>query len=202
MKRSMLTAASFIFAALFAVSAFAQAPATPVGKIGLVNTAVFADEKAGITRVRTALTSLDTEFKPATDELRTMGTRLTALGTEINNLQKTAGAGGAVPVNTSALEAKIDEYKKLETAGKRKEEDLKAAYERRYQVVVGPITNEILRAMNEFAKQKGYAMILDGAKLMDSGLLMGYDEKYDVTKEFVTFYNARPATTASAAAPK
>lgn len=198
----MLTAASFIFAALFAVSAFAQAPATPVGKIGLVNTAVFADEKAGITRVRTALTSLDTEFKPATDELRTMGTRLTALGTEINNLQKTAGAGGAVPVNTSALEAKIDEYKKLETAGKRKEEDLKAAYERRYQVVVGPITNEILRAMNEFAKQKGYAMILDGAKLMDSGLLMGYDEKYDVTKEFVTFYNARPATTASAAAPK
>ncbi len=30
---------------------------------------------------------------------------------------------------------------------------------------------------------------------------MGFDEKYDITKEFITFYNTRPAATASTAKP-
>ena len=31
---------------------------------------------------------------------------------------------------------------------------------------------------------------------------MGFDDKYDVTKDFITFYNTRPATTATTAVPK
>jgi hypothetical protein len=31
---------------------------------------------------------------------------------------------------------------------------------------------------------------------------MAFDEKYNVTTEFIQFYNARPAGTATAAAPK
>lgn len=203
MKRFTFIAAGFLFAAAFASTAFGQVPAAPVGKIGLVNTGVFGDAKAGITKVRTALTSLDTEFKPASDEIRTLYTRYNTLRTEVENSQKAAAAAaGTVPVNTAGLDVKFDELKKLETSIKRKEEDAKANYERRYQIVVGPLMNEILRAMNDFAKQKGYAVILDGAKLMEAGLLMGYDDRYDVTKDFVTFYNTRPAGTATAAAPK
>lgn len=201
MRRFTTIAASFIFAAFFAMSAYAQAPATP-GRIGLVNTYAFGDDKAGIVKFRTAMTSLETEFKPVNDELKTLGTRYSTLGTEIQNLQKTAAAGNsAVPVNTSSLQTKIDEFQNLELSIKRKQEDAKARYEKRYQAIVGPIYGDIVKAMNDFAKQKGYAIILDGAKLEESGLLMGFDEKYDVTKEFVTFYNARPAGTATTAKP-
>jgi len=203
MRRFTTIAAGFIFAALFAVTASAQAPAAPLGKIGLVNTYAFGDAKAGIGKFKTAMGSLETQFKPVNDELKTLGARYTSLGTEIQTAQRAAAAGNsAVPVNTSGLQAKVDEFQKLELTIKRKQEDAKAQYEKSYQTVVGPIYGDIVKAMNDFAKQKGYAIILDGAKLEESGLLMGFDEKYDVTKEFVAFYNTRPAGTATTATPK
>jgi hypothetical protein len=40
-------------------------------------------------------------------------------------------------------------------------------------------------------------------KLEQAGLLLGIgDDKIDVTKDFIAFYNARPAGTAAAATPK
>jgi Skp family chaperone for outer membrane proteins len=90
----------------------------------------------------------------------------------------------------------------LETTIKRKQEDAKARYEKRYQEVVGPVFNDIVKALNDFAKQKGYAVILDGAKLEEAQILLGFDDKYDVTKDFVTFYNTRPAGTAATTTPK
>ncbi|MEJ7848296.1 MAG: OmpH family outer membrane protein [Pyrinomonadaceae bacterium] len=200
MKRFSFIAASFIFVAVFAVSAFGQA-AVPTGKIGLVNVNAFADPKGGITKFRNALSSLDPEFKPAYDELRTLGTRYQTLGTEIQNAQKPAAPG--VPAKAPAnLQAKADEFQTLELTIKRKQEDLKVKSERRYQEVVGPVYSDILKAMNDYAKAKGYALILDGAKLEENGMLIGFDDKYDVTKDFIVFFNARPAGTATAAAPK
>jgi len=69
--------------------------------------------------------------------------------------------------------------------------------------VMGPILQDIGRAMDDFAKQKGFALILDAAKLEGAGLILAVDlAKVDVTKEFITFFNARPATTATTAAPR
>jgi Skp family chaperone for outer membrane proteins len=204
MRRFSLVAVSFIFTAIFAASAFAQAaPATGTGKIGLVNTYAFGDDKAGITKFKNAMKSLDTEFTPVNNELKTMGTRYQSLQTEIQTMQKNA-QNPAVPVktDTSALQAKIDEYQALETNIKRKQEDAKAKYERRYQEIVGPVFGDILKALNEFAKAKGYAVILDGAKLEEAQILLGFDDKYDITNDFVTYYNSRPAGTASTATPK
>lgn len=198
MKRVSLVGVALIFAAMFSVSAMAQA--TPAGKIGLVNVNVFADDKEGITRFRNALNSLDPEFKPLNDELKTMQTRYQTLVNEISAAQKPAPSG--VPAKADAVEAKVEEARSLEINIKRKQEDGKRKYETRYGQVVGPIFADIVKGMNEFAKAKGYAVILDGAKLEEAGLLMGFDEKYDVTKEFITFYNARPAGAASSAAPK
>ena len=200
MKRFSLIAVSFIFTAVFAVSAFAQTPA-PAGKIGLVNINAFADDKAGITKFKNALGALEAEFKPSNDKLRTSITRYQTLGNEIENLRKTV-ASSAVPINTQSLQAKAEELQSLELQIKREQEDLKVKSERRYQIVVGPVFNDILKAMNEYAKQKGYAMILDGAKLEEAQILLGFDDKFDVTKDFITFYNARPAGTATTATPK
>ncbi len=46
-------------------------------------------------------------------------------------------------------------------------------------------------------------LILDAAKLEGAGLILAVDlPKVDVTKDFITFYNARPATTATTATPR
>lgn len=195
MKTFRLIAGSFIFAALFAVSAFAQAQTAP--KIGIINTLAFDDDKAGITKYVKAMNSLETEFKPVGDELNTMGTKIQALQTEIQKLQNTTQSSPNVPINTQTVNAKLEEYDKLGREFKFKQEDAKARFDRRRQVVLGPILQDIGNAMQEFAKQKGYAVIMDAAKMEEAGILLAFTDNIDVTKEFVAFYNARPAGTAT-----
>lgn len=196
-----------MFAAIFAVSAFAQGGTVPAatgvdGKIGLINLSDFADEKGGIGRFKTALTAFNKEFEPLITELTTLDTRRTTLAKEINTLQQQASAPSAVPVKPETLNAKVEEYQTLELTMKRKQEDLKQRQEKRYPVVVGPVFSDILKALNEYAKAKGYAVILDGAKLEQAEILLGFNDKFNVTKDFIAFYNARPAGTATTATPQ
>ena len=139
-----MLAASFVFAAIFAISAFAQAPAQAAGngKIGLINTYAFGDDKAGITKYKNALNTLETEFKPVNDELKTMGTRYQSLAAEIQKMQS---SNPAVPVDQKTVQSKVDEYQTLETNIKRKQEDAKARYERRQTEVIGPIYADIVK---------------------------------------------------------
>lgn len=199
MKRISLFIASLVFAVAFAGSAFAQTPA-PV-KIGLINTFDFGDEKAGITKYVNALKSLEAEFAPAQLELDTLSKKLSALGKEIQLLREQA-AGGKVPIDEKTAQAKVEEAERTQRDIKFKQEDAKARYERRQQAVIGPVMQDIGKAVNDFAKQKGYTLILDIAKDQAGFLLAVGDEKIDITKDFITFYNARPAATATTAAPK
>ncbi len=198
MRTLRLTVVSLFLAAIFAVSAFAQAATT--GKVGLVNTLAF-DDKDGITKYISVLNSLETKFKPKNDELNSSITKYQALQKELQNYQEMANSGKKIPIADADVQKKADDLEKLGRDIKFKQEDAKAQYQRRYQIVVGPIYADIMKAMQEFTKQKGYAVILDGAKLEEAGILIGFDDKFDVTKEFITFYNARPATTASTVKP-
>lgn len=199
MKTFRLIAASFIFAAAFAVSAFAQA--TDTGKIGLVNAFAFEDPKTGITKLVTASTALETEFKAPAAELETMYNRIQALQKEITDIQNQIN-DPKFPGDKTKLQAtgqaKADEYEKMGRNFKVKQEDLKASIDRRRQIVVGPIYNDVMKALQEFAVKNGYSVILDGAKLEEAQILMAFNNKYDVTKDFITYYNARPAGTAAA----
>jgi Skp family chaperone for outer membrane proteins len=202
MKRVSFIAVSFVFAAISAVSAFGQATvpaATTPAKIVVINTAAF-DSKEGITKYANAMTALETEFKPAQTEIQTMVTRYQTLATEIENARK---ANPVVPINQQSLQTKVDEAQNLEINIKRKQEDGKVKFEKRQAQVLGPILQDIGKAMDDFAKAKGYALILDAAKLEGAGLILAVDlPKVDVTRDFITFYNARPATTATTAAPR
>jgi len=198
MRKSIFAAVAFVITAMFAVSAYAQGGATQTttgGKVGLVDTGAFFEDKAGagIPKLKTAVQSVNTEFKPVNDELQTLGTQYQTKVDEFNKLKNSN-----VPVND--LDARAAAITDLETTIKRKQEDAKAKYDRRTQQVVDPIYADVIKAMSEFAKQKGFAMILDGAKLEQAGVLLGFDEKYDVTKEFITYYNSRPAGAATTAA--
>ncbi|HEX8370354.1 MAG TPA: OmpH family outer membrane protein [Pyrinomonadaceae bacterium] len=199
MKTFRSIAVSLFFAALFTVSAFAQTtPTQPAaaGRIVTINTAMFEDTKAGITRYVNAMTALDNEFKPSYTELQTMNTRLQTLQKQYNDLYTQAQTPNS-PIKQESLQAKLDEIQGLQVEFKRKQEDAKIKFERRQAIVMGPVMQDIMKAISEFTKQKGYGLVLDAAKLDNAGIILGWDEsKVDVTKEFVIFYNARPATTA------
>jgi len=199
MRKFNIAALGLLFAAFFAVSAFAQAPA--VGKIGLVDTGAFFDDKpgAGIPKLKNAVSSVNAEFKTVNDELTTLTGQYQQKVDEYNKLK-----GSSVPTKPEDLQSKATAIQDLETTIKRKQEDAKAKYDRRMGQVVDPINADIVKALNDYARSKGYAIILDGAKLEQSGVLLGFDDKYDITKDFITFYNTRPATagtTAAATAP-
>ncbi len=202
MRRFSLIAVSFIFAAVMAVSAFGQVPAQPAPfRMAVIDSEAFAAQTGGITRYAAALKALETEFAPLETEIKGMVTKYQALGAEIKKLQDQAAAG-TVPIDQKAAQAKVEEYQNLEVAIKRKQEDGKNRAARREPQVMGPIRQEIGRALQEYAKSKGYALILDAAKLDGAGLILAFDEtKIDATKDFITYFNARPATTASTAAP-
>jgi Skp family chaperone for outer membrane proteins len=194
MKKFNLAALGLLFAAVFAVSAFAQAPAT-AGKVGLVDTGAFFDDKpgAGIPKLKNAVNSVNAEFKKVNDDLTALGNTYQQKVDEYNKLKS-----AAVPTNPADLDAKAIAIQDMETKIKRDQEDAKRRYDIRMGQVVDPINADIVKAMTDYAKSKGYAIILDGAKLEQAGVLLGFDDKYDVTKDFITFYNARtPGTTAS-----
>lgn len=208
MKTFRLAAAGIIFAAIFAVSAFAQTAGTTAQqgqvKIVVIDTGAFlgdAKGAGGITKYINAANTLEAEFKPLTTELEGIQKRLETLGAEIERLR--SNQNPQVPIKPETVQAKIDEYQTLERDFKRKQEDAKARLEKRQGQLMGPVMQDIYKAMQDFAVQKGYAMILDAAQLDSQRLVLAFDPaKADVTKDFIAFYNARPATAATAAAPK
>ncbi len=197
MKRLSFFAFSLVCVAFLAAGAFAQVPAA--NKIGWIDTGAFGDEKEGVTKYVAALKALDAEMKPRVTELTGIQTRLQTLSADI---AKATGANPAVPVDQKALQAKQEEGEKLQREFEFKKKDYDAVVEKRSGEVLGPVSADISKAITEYAKAKGYAVILDINALAQASAILALDGTANITKDFVTYYNARPAGTASTAAPK
>ena len=205
MKKISLIATSLLFAAVFAVSAFGQAPAagtTAVAatKIGWIDTSAFGDDKAGVNKYNNALKALEAEMKPRVTELQGLQARLQTISNDLKNMQ----ANTTVPLDPKAAAAKQEEGQKLQREFEFKKKEYDAAMAKRGQEVLAPIQNDLLKAIGDFAKQKGYVAVLDIAALANDNMnaILALDPTANVTKEFITFYNARPGTTATTATPR
>jgi outer membrane protein len=177
-----------------ASSAPAQATGpVPATKIAFVNTQAFGDEKAGINKYIAAVKSLQREFDPRQKELQTLATRIKAIA---DDLSKT----GAVQ-DPKVTQAKQEEGEKLQRELEYKKKDAEAAFQKRYEEVVGPISNDIGKSLDGFAKQRGITMILDLSKQAILESVLTLDPSMDVTAAFITEYNSKNPATASTAAP-
>jgi len=206
MKRVSFIATTFLFVLIFALPLFAQTGAQPTNKIGIINTEAFYAEKIGISRLLAAYVSLDKEFEPRQQEIITINTRIETLAKDIQNLQaQLNNAKPQAPIDTNAIRnsiiSKNEEGERLQIELKRKQEDGKAAYERREAIVVGPIKKEIANSIDDFAKLKGFTMVFDGAKMADAGILIAMDRTMDATEDFIKYFNAKPAATATTTSP-
>ena len=202
-------------AAIAAIPAFAQqrgaapaqqpaaAPAqsggpVPASKIAFVNTQAFGDEKVGIGRYVAAMKNLEREFQPRVAELQALQNKIKGIVEEINKLN--AGSSANV-VPQKAIDDKRDEGERLQRELEYKKKEYDAALAKRYEDVVGPISNDIGSALTNFAKARGITLVLDLSKpAMLETILFG-DPALDITTAFITYYNSKNKTTASTAAP-
>jgi outer membrane protein len=200
MKIFRAMAAIAFFAAISASSVFAQgakpaapgptAPAQtanlPETKIALVDTDEFLNEKTGITRLVTAAKKVESEFAIRKQELQTLQQQIQKA---TDDLAKVANVQS--PTVSQQQQEKIDQLKK---DYQRKGEDAQTAYQKRLQEMLGPVYDEIGKALDAFAKSKGITLILDVTKIQG---IVSASESLDITKPFINEFNSKNPATAS-----
>jgi Skp family chaperone for outer membrane proteins len=204
MKIFRAIAAVAFFAVITVISAHAQprsttpaptpAPATgnmPDAKIALVNTEEFAVEKTGIVRLVAAMKRVDAEFQPRRTELQTLQAQIE---------KGTADLSKAAPVQDPKVTAQQNEkIEQMKKDYQRKGEDAQAAYQKRLQDVLGPVYDDIGKALDVYAKAHGITLILDITKIQG---IVAASESLDITRAFITEFNAKNPATASLTPPQ
>ena len=171
--------------------ATAQTGAIPETKIALVNTDEFADEKTGITRLVAAMKKVDLEFQPRRTELQPLQQQIE---------KSTADLNKAAPVQDPKVTAQQTE--KIEASKKeftRKGEDAQTAYQKRLQEVLGPVYEDIGKALDAYAKAHGITLVLDVTKIQG---IVSASESLDITRPFITEFNSKNPATASLTPPE
>lgn len=169
-----------------APTAPAQTGNLPDAKIALVDTDEFLNEKSGIVRLVAAAKKVEAEFQPRRTELQTLQQTIDRLTTD---LQK------AAPVQDPKVSAQqqdaIDQKKK---ELQRKGEDAQRDYQQRLQAMLGPVYDEIGKALDVYAKAHGITLILDVTKIQG---IVSASEQLDITKPFISEFNSKNPATAS-----
>jgi len=204
MKIFRAIAAVAFLAAISAGSVLAQprtttpgsAPSTqtatpPETKIALVNTDEFTDEKTGITRLVNAMKRVDGEFQPRRTELQTLQQQID---------KATADLTKAQPLQDARVsQQQADKIEAMKTEFKRKGEDAQAAYQKKLQEVLGPVYDDIGKALDAYAKAHGITLILDVTKIQG---IVSASESLDITKPFIIEFNSKNPATASLTSPE
>lgn len=194
----MKTTIKFLFSLLIvAVCAGFVSAQTPTVKIAVIDSGLFTDEKVGIVKYVNALKVINGETQPKTTELQNMLNRAQTLQRETEQMREAYQKNPNGPIGPAQIQPKIDELEKIKREGTYKQEDLNRYVQSRRQQLLGPIIQDIAKALQEYAKQKAYTVIFDLAKDNTGFLVALGDDKIDVTKDFIAFYNARPTTPAS-----
>ena len=172
----------------------ATAPATvsvPDSKVALIDSSAFADEKQGIAKFVSALKRVNAEFQPRQTELQNLQQQIDKAKSD---LQK------AAPVQDAKVtQQQQDKIAQMETDFKRKTEDAQAAFNKRLEEVLGPIYEDIGKALDGFAKARGITLILDVTKVQ--GIVSAADAM-DITRAFIAEFNSKNPATASLTPPK
>jgi outer membrane protein len=206
MRLIRFTAVAFVLAGLFTINANAQQPAggarpaptarpaVPVNlgdaKIAVIQTEFFSDEQGGIAKFVAAMKKVDREFQPRRTTIQQKQTRYNALVKEINDTKAVA--------DQATLSRKADEAESLKKQIERDQEDGQRDLEKRMREELSPLQEEVFKALDAYAKERGITMIIDVSQVP----VLYAVESVNITRDFIQIYNQRnPATTASTATP-
>jgi Skp family chaperone for outer membrane proteins len=158
----------------------------PEAKVALLDTDFFLDEKGGIQRLVVAVKKLQAEFQPRRTDIENMKAQVDKMTAD---LQKVAGIQNQT---VTQQQQEAIEQKKREIT--RKAEDLETESQKRMQVLLGPVYDEIGKALDAFAKAHGITLILDVTKIQG---IVSADNSLDITKAFIAEFNSKNPATAS-----
>lgn len=170
-----------------------QAPAVPPtsanvpdSKIALIDSALFSDEKQGIVRLVNAIKRVETEFQPLQTELTTLKTQLD---------KATADYSKVAPMQDPKLnQQQAEKIEQMDKDLKRKAEDAQSKYQKRMGEILGPISDEIGKGLDAYAKARGISLVLDVSKVQG---IVSASDSLDITKAFIIEFNSKnPATAA------
>jgi Skp family chaperone for outer membrane proteins len=201
MKLFRLIAAACLVAASLVISAGAQTAARPqpsapaqggtaapasTGRIAIIDTSAFSDEKAGIARVVNAMKTVEAQFQPVRTEMQGMQTRYQALVDDINKTSAVA--------DPKTIQAKTDQADTLKRDMERKAQDAQIAFKKRMDDVLGPLQDDVGNSLQAFAQQRGISILIDASRVP----LIYAADSVDITKDFIAEYNRTKPATASA----
>jgi Skp family chaperone for outer membrane proteins len=156
------------------------------GKLAVIDSSAFADEKAGIARVINAMKGINAQFQPLNTELQGMQTRYNSL---VDEIQKT----GTV-ADPKTIAAKQDQAEQLKRDMERKAQDAQVALEKRRGEVLGPLQEDVYNALQTYAQQRGIAIVIDANRVP----VLYAADSVDITRDFIAEYNrTHPATAAA-----
>lgn len=189
---------------LLAVSALAQQPGAaaaqkppapallPKGKVAVVNTAVFQEQ---VGEFKQKIESLNRQFEPRVKEVQGLADKINALETTLKSQ-----TGVLTPAKVAEMTENLGVMKRDYT---RKSEDLQSDAGRARDKAFEPITGKLSKFAEDYTAKRGVVLLIDLANGVQSGTLLWFDPRSDVTQDFINEYNkANPVTTAAPVAPK
>lgn len=189
---------------LLAVSALAQQPGAagpqkppvpallPKGKVAVVNTAAFQEQ---VQEFKQKIESLNRQFEPRVKEVQGLADKINALETTLKSQ-----TGVLTPAKVAEMTENLGVMKR---DYQRKAEDLQADAGRARDKAFEPITGKLSKFAEGYTAKRGVVMLMDLANGVQSGTLLWYDPRSDVTQDFINEYNkANPVTTAAPVAPR
>jgi Skp family chaperone for outer membrane proteins len=163
----------------------------PETKIALLNSDEFGDPKTGIVRLVAAMNRVEKEFEAKKVELQTLQAQIEKATADLAKV----GPMQSAQINQQQQD-KIDQMKK---EFQRKGEDAQGAYEKRKAEVLGPVIDEVGKALDAYAKAHGITLVLDVTKVQ--GIVSAADS-LDITKAFIIEFNSKNPATATVTPPK
>jgi Skp family chaperone for outer membrane proteins len=161
----------------------------PKGKVAVINTTLFQSDVA---EFKAKVDSLNRQFEPRVKDVQSISDKINALE---NTLKSQSGVLSAAKVAemTENLETMKREYK-------RKGEDLEADAGRARDKAFEPITGKLGKFAEDYTSKRGIVMLVDISNAIQSGVVVWFDPRSDITKDFIAEYNK--ANPVAGAAPK
>ncbi|MEK6299499.1 MAG: OmpH family outer membrane protein [Acidobacteriota bacterium] len=172
--------------------AAAKPAALPKGKLAVVNTAMF---QAQVFEFKSRIEALNRQFEPRVKDVQGLADRITALEATVK-----AQASTITPARMAEQAEQIESMKK---DYQRKAEDLQADANRARDKAFEPIQAKLGKFAEQYTAARGITLLIDLANSVQSGTLLWYDPRTDVSQDFINEYNkANPAPAAPPANTK
>jgi Skp family chaperone for outer membrane proteins len=153
-------------------------------KVATIQSDMFSDPKAGVTRLIKALATLETEVKPRRDELARLSTKADSLTREVQALGAAA--------DPKLIATKADQIDQIKLDFGRKQEDAQKYYDRRFKELTSPIFLDISKSLEAYMKKRQIDVVFDISKMTSSVMLV--NAAADITTSFIAEYNAKLPT--------